>query len=171
MRLFHFTSSYRVTAILIDGIKFGDVATSVRGGFNAPWLTADGDWSNQRWNVSKVVDRTEVRIEVELEKGDSDLLHWLTLCQSVPVSEIWQEAYHRGCDARPWYVYTGIIPPNKIVSVSCKPGVEQRAGLRMDLEGVDLTSLRNGKYVVDNKAGDEIGLSGFINRWGMAKTR
>jgi len=113
MKLYHFTAEAYLERIKREGITRGDVATSPTGGFNAPWLTNDPSWESQRWQRGSILDKSEVRITVNIPDDDSKCVYWSTLAGALKVSSQWYLALDDagGGKSENWWVYRGTVPP------------------------------------------------------------
>ena len=115
--LYHFTSQYHLPLIEKEGfIARGDVPITPKGGYNAPWLTADGSWGHQGWIGGSGVLKNGVRFTVEVPEGHSSLHHWPGLARAEGMNTEWYRVLttpknpgeHLDPDA--WYVFKGRIP-------------------------------------------------------------
>lgn len=117
MRLYHFTSHLHLPSILANGITEGDVPISLDTGFNSPWLTTDPNPRRQVWTKGSFVDKTAVRLTVEIPDGDTRLHCWSDIVREFGVDPRWRRALGKGSDDTAWYIYENRIPLEMIVEV------------------------------------------------------
>jgi hypothetical protein len=92
MKRYHCTAKEFLPAILSAGSTQGDVATSPTGGFQAPWLTADPEPANQDWKRGAGVNKSAVRLTVDLPDHDPNLRHWPALARERRARWKWDKA-------------------------------------------------------------------------------
>jgi hypothetical protein len=113
LRLYHFTSELYLPAIIADGLRWGDVPTGAKTGFNAVWLTAVGESTVQQW-VART-DKNRIRLTLEFPDPDPLLIKWSDFKNSVETATY--EVLHRTgaglSDA--WYIYRGTLPWSRVV--------------------------------------------------------
>lgn len=123
-RMYHFTSMSVLPAILQSGIAKGDVPITPQGGFNAPWFTLDPAWECQGWATGSVLDKSEVRIAVDLPVCPL-LRHWPELANAEHMDPTWYHMlnYMGSPEKRVlgnpdnWYVFMGRVSPKWIHEV------------------------------------------------------
>ena len=119
--MYHFTSREQLLLIHKDQkILKGDVPLTPQGGYNAPWLTVDGEWGNQGWAKS-VLDKRAVRLTVQVPPDHPLLHHWHDICREHKVDDFWRQALAK-IDGVPmedvnWYVFHGAIPWSWVITV------------------------------------------------------
>ncbi|MDB4278131.1 hypothetical protein N9917_00875 [Deltaproteobacteria bacterium] len=123
---YHFTSRLYLPTILRKGIQKGDVATSPDMGFNAPWLTTNADYNAQGWCRSSFLDKTEVRLSVEIPDNDPNLWTWAKLIKEYEMDEFWVEALSIKIGQNPshWFIYMGGISPMRITEIRERQGLQ-----------------------------------------------
>ena len=119
--LFHFTSREMLETILQEGITKGDVATGPTTGFNAPWLTGDPSWERQCWAHGCLINKTAVRLIVEVPLGDKLLQSWHDLARIYEIDRSWFHALNKTDQADKWYIYKKVIPKDFIKGVDYNP--------------------------------------------------
>ena len=145
--LYHFTSDSFLPSIKRDGIWRGDVPTSSEGGFNAPWLTSDGSWPDQGWAADSPIDKSQVRLTLQVPDEDPKLVLWSTLAREEGVDPVWYNALDQagGGGSAAWSVYRGRIPWSWVTQTELRPDPEPK--LRQDLPagwGMGKTGLSRG---------------------------
>jgi hypothetical protein len=123
LTLYHFTSPEYLKSIKQHGIIKGDVPTSPVDGFNAPWLTDNDSWSMQSWSRGSVLDKSSVRMTVEVPVDDPNLVLWSELAEEENVTEAWYNILNEtaGGSAKHWYVYRGKVPVEWITQIEDRP--------------------------------------------------
>jgi hypothetical protein len=121
--LYHFTSDVFLPSIRKAGIWRGDVPTSSDGGFNAPWLTSDPEWSDQDWANDSILDKSKVRLTVDVPATDPNLHRWSTLARAEGVDPEWYNALDEagGGGSAAWFVYRGNIPRHWVTAIDHRP--------------------------------------------------
>ena len=120
--LYHFTSLMHLPLIEGSGyISRGDVPLTITGGFNAPWLTADPEAGNQKWSQGGDVNKTAVRLTIQIPVGHRCLHYWPELAHEEGVEPRWFDALARAQggksrDAYNWYIFKGRIPMSWVVA-------------------------------------------------------
>jgi len=136
--LYHFTSRWVLPRILQKGITRGDVPIHPGEtgnpedgiGFSAPWLTADKGWDEQlSWTALSILNKQEVRLTVEVEETDPNLISWEQLCEKYQIPGYWQSALRTDPDKHDWYIYLGGIPPQMIKQVEVLKGLRPLSAL------------------------------------------
>lgn len=148
--LYHFTKKSRVPSILTQGINRGDVAISVRGKIEAPWLTEDPVYANQHWmthsyriqgithvegvEVSPLhCDKAEARLTVRIPtSARRKLHHWLTWAPR-RVNRHWLAGLIEADGGEEWarfhWFYRGVVRPKWITAVDLmKPPSKEATG-------------------------------------------
>lgn len=129
-KLYHYTTRHYLNAILLNGIRKGDVALSPETGFNAPWLTSGPRFDRQPWSQGSRLDKTEIRLEVRVPAGDQNLRKWRSVATAHGVDDLWYEVTSTGVhDGHLWYLYMGVIPPDWIVDLVERPGIGPETGM------------------------------------------
>ena len=131
IQLFHYTSVFHAPLILEQGISRGEVPVSHTESTTGVSLTRDGIARRQAWcRTTRMicggdvlpVDKTAVRLTVQIPDDDPRLLPWKEAACRLGVTT----SYYRELDAsggggdRDWYVYFGVIPPEWITRVETK---------------------------------------------------
>jgi len=149
--LYHFTCAFHLPSINEDGLAIGDVHLTfggreklgTRGGPDPihPWFTDNPSWEAQRYlNVANLkgadVDKTGVRITVELDTDDPKLVPWSKL-RDTRLAEITDpkekkkyEAWFKTLEnnqAHHWYVYCGVVTPDKFKAIDRNPHLKPTA--------------------------------------------
>ena len=119
MRLYHFTSLFHLDVVQEHGLSRGDVPVSPFEGMNAVWLTTNPSKSSQNWKEGSAVDKTKVRITVEIQDSDPNLHKWSEFAKQEQVPDWWYKALHEtgGKGSDEWYIYEGVIPSSSFVSI------------------------------------------------------
>jgi hypothetical protein len=140
--LYHFTRQERLAPILREGITRGDVAIAPDKTLTAPWLTVEGDFSQQVWaplleqaNSFAEVEperalKTELRFTVVIPPGDiRHLHHWLTWAENQHINTPWLtsmiEADGGHAQASRHWFYKGVIKPEWITATELRDTPEQ----------------------------------------------
>jgi hypothetical protein len=126
--LFHFTCRERLSKILEEGITKGDVAISPDSGFQAPSLTGDCRWDRQNWAHPRdcIVNKTAVRLLVEIASDDPKLQSWHDVAVQYEMDRKWLKALAGNDDDQKWYIYNGIITPDMIKAVDYNPSLPDK---------------------------------------------
>jgi hypothetical protein len=122
MILYHYTSTYHLPTILKEGLARGDVPVTPQKGFNAVWFTTMNDAKPGEHGLSgSAVDKTSVRITVELDRRDPLLIKWGTFARKL--KPIWRRALESsgGDTHKTWYFYKGILIPEMFIDVCTRP--------------------------------------------------
>ena len=123
LQLYHFTSELYLAAIIADGLRWGDVPTGAKTGFNAVWLTAVGEPTVQQW-IGRT-DKNKIRMTIEFPDPDPLLIKWSEFKNNVETSTY--ERLHRTgaglSDA--WYIYRGTIAWSRVVEAIDTDGNEE----------------------------------------------
>ena len=123
--LYHFTSRWLLPRILREGISRGDVPITPTEAFCAPWLTDDPSWEHQGWKKGSFLDKTEVRITVEVDA--SKLKTWEEVIEDYRVARYWAAAMIKSGErqeGQTWYIHEGTIPRDAFMSVRVRAGLE-----------------------------------------------
>lgn len=118
--LYHFTSLLHLPRILQEGISRGEVPISPDERLNAPNLTTNGNPSAHRWAAGSGTDKTKVRLTVHVPEGDGRLEPWKDVCRRLRVERWWQRRLDPTGQARFWFIYWGVIPPEWIKLVELR---------------------------------------------------
>ncbi len=111
MKLFHFTSSTYLPAIALDGLQFGDVPTTPNEGFNAVWLTTGYQSRHQKWTANSRLNKSEIRLTVELPDHDPLLVKWSDFAKAGVDRDFYRCLDISGGGLSDcWYIYRGTIP-------------------------------------------------------------
>lgn len=122
--LYHFTARLYLPSILRNGINKGDVATAPDHGFNAPWLTTDPEFGSQPWDRGSFLDKTEVRLTVEVPEGDQNLWSWPYIAEKYNIDPIWLATMtHDGVKSNSWFARLGGIPLMWITEIKERKGL------------------------------------------------
>lgn len=119
MILYHYTSVFHLPGIIASqAIAKGDVPISEDKGFQAPWLTTNGDRS--KIVIPSNVCKTGARITVALPETDQSLIKWTDVIQRWKISPAYAEILNKtgGKDADSWYIYWGFIRREKWVEIA-----------------------------------------------------
>jgi len=102
---------------MTDGLKYGDVPTSVSTGINAPWLTSDYRSHRQVWSKGSSVDKRRIRLTVAVPEADTRLVKWSTFARQNQIDPKWYQHLNAagGGGSDWWYLYMGIVSPSWIV--------------------------------------------------------
>ena len=141
MRLFHFTATEHLQAILAEGLAKGDVPISPTEGVNAVWLTTDDDPDGHGLSDGRLLTREEraacarvlgreppenarflnkraVRIKVMIPSSDRRLVHWPKWARK-RLDRDWYSTLDRtgGGKSASWYLFFGCITPGQFLAV------------------------------------------------------
>ncbi len=122
--LYHYTSQLHLPMILEGGIARGDVSLTPETGYNAPWLTDDEDFHKQGW-AHGGVDKTKVRLSVDIP-ATSSLLHWWPeMAKAEGVPDFWYRTLDRvgSGGSNHWYVFKGHIPKTWISGITMRQDI------------------------------------------------
>jgi len=119
MRLYHFTSLFHLPMVQQFGLSRGDVPITPAGGTNAVWLTTDEQPSNQGWKSGSAVDKSKIRITVDIPDSDPNLHKWSDYAKREQMDPKWYDALNQtgGGGHDRWYLYEGVIMPAQFVSI------------------------------------------------------
>ncbi len=138
MKLYHFTNHVWLQRILKEGISRGDVPTTRTGGYNAVWLTSQGDAAAQKWTQG-ANGKQSVRLTVEMPDNDPLLKTWNEVCREHRVSGSWRKILNStgGNGDAHWHIYHGTIPPEWIAETTIlqQPTHHELEYMRADREG------------------------------------
>jgi hypothetical protein len=117
--LYHFTCRPWWHFIKTEGITRGEVPLSFRDVLQHPNLTSNPDPSAQRWGCNSGLNKTAVRITVEIPTGDINLISWRDLATRHKVDRRWYRALDEGggWEARNWWIYQGVVRPEWFTDV------------------------------------------------------
>jgi hypothetical protein len=149
MILYHFTSRAASSSILRTGLSRGSVPLAPGKDLNAAWLTSDGgpighglecggafmteEQRQQAYEWSGVLPPegarfpkdSSVRLTVEIADDDENLHRWLVWARLRLPAGMIPVLHPVGSNslrqAKSWFIYTGLIPPQAIVSVDEEP--------------------------------------------------
>lgn len=113
--MYHFTSHAHLPSVLEQGILRGDVPITSGGGFNAPWLTTDPSWGNQKWANGSAWDKAGIRFTVKLPKHSPLLHHWPDVASANEMDPFWFETLNKVGGESPethlnWWLFFAPIP-------------------------------------------------------------
>jgi hypothetical protein len=111
--LYHFTSGLHLGKILTSGaLSIGDVPTGPTTGYNALWFTEEPNINTSACMLASNVDKTTIRITVQLDKATPRLHYWRDVAPKIGVSSKLYRALDRTANytARYWWIYAGAIP-------------------------------------------------------------
>ena len=144
MTLYHFTSRWVLPRIMREGIVRGDVPIDPGDtgkpegglGFNAPWFTGAPEWDEQKeWTAFSILDKQEVRLTVEVEESDPNLLSWAQIAEKYRIPAYWQEALRTNPRKHvDWFIYLGGVHPSKIKKVDVRDGLKPLSSLDLPPE-------------------------------------
>ena len=112
MKLYHFTSIIHYDEMQkIGQMKpTGDVPITPGGGFRATWLTTDLNPKHQLWAKGSMLDKIQIRIEVNLKPDTEGLAYWPSLIPLFYMNESWVKALaEAGGNPKSWYIYVNYI--------------------------------------------------------------
>jgi hypothetical protein len=126
MIFYHFTNLLWLREIEKVGLNRGDIPASKTTMTNGVWLTTDGDCNNQGWagklkycpgNSGFIIDKTFVRLTINVSENDSLLISWSEYAMIAGVPKRWNRSLDRvgGKGSNNWYIYLGKIPIEKII--------------------------------------------------------
>ena len=149
MILYHFTSRAASSGILRTGLSRGSVPLAPGKDLNAIWLTSDGspnghglesggafmteEQRQQAYEWSGVLPPhgarfpkdSSVRLTVEITDEDENLHRWLAWARRRLPAGMIPVLHPVGSNslrqAKSWFIYTGLIPPEAIVRVDEEP--------------------------------------------------
>ncbi len=126
-RLFHFTALFHLPPILRAGITVGEVPLTWEDmtrppKLNAPNLTGSGNPAVQAWSRGCACNKTGVRITVDVPQPDPNLVRYLDLCKQHGTPPRMLRALDRYGQAKFWWIYLGVIPPDWFTAVEVWKG-------------------------------------------------
>lgn len=133
MRLYHYTCLFHLPPILQEGLKDGEIPVSATESAVGPNLTGSLNSLLQHWAVG-LLDKTKVRITVEVDEADPKLKKWKSLVKG---SRQWIKALDPYGQGKFWWVYFGIIPPSSFRTIE----LAAENGTYRVIEGEDLRDL------------------------------
>jgi hypothetical protein len=142
--LYHFTCRPWWHFIRQDGINRGDTPTSMTEGKNLPNLTSNPDPLAQAWSGpgEGFLNKTAVRIAVRVPLGDDLLIPYREFADLHGMDRrtyrLLDEA--GGWEAKNWWVYRGVVPPEWFVDVEFLDGDRIGDLERRALQVVEMSS-------------------------------
>jgi hypothetical protein len=108
--LYHFTGLISLPPVLRDGIKKGEVPVDPRKPRNAANLTTNSDPErNKHWNAGGAIDKTKVRITVEMPV--KSIISWREVREKFKVDPKWAKALDpHGEGKNWWFAFNGVSP-------------------------------------------------------------
>ncbi len=139
MIFYHFTSRYHLPFIFENGFSRGDVPLSKNTSTQAVNLTTDGRAHRQKYNRESSfvykgkkhkLDKSEIRITVNIPITDELLIHWPVFTQKMKMQESWLNHLYSKSDDNgiSWYLYFNKILPS-------------------EFEIIEINSNNNGKWL------------------------
>ena len=111
MELHHFTAKIYLPAIVADGLRYGDTPTSFSEGINAVNLTSDHRPHGQKWTARSTINKSEIRLTIEITNDDPLLIKWSHFAKSHVDPAFYKDLNGSGGGhADCWYLYRGVIP-------------------------------------------------------------
>ena len=164
MKLFHFTCLYHLPSICREGIAKGEVPLTAFRALNAPNLTSNPNPAAQHWTLGGVLDKTKVRIAVNIPDGDERLESWHKACERLRIERGVRRLLDRAGQGQGkfWFLFWGTIPPAWFDSVSLRNG-----STCVPLSGADLDTLceridkERVKIVTEEVDGMRVVVAGF----------
>jgi hypothetical protein len=119
--LYHFTDRAAWHFIKSEGITRGEVPLSATDVLQHPNLTSNPVPMSQRWACvgQTATNKTAVRIAVEIPPGDDRVMSWRDFATRSRVDRRWYRVLDEvgGWEARNWWIYLGIVPPEWFTDV------------------------------------------------------
>ncbi len=112
MRLYHFTSTWHIPAIIETGISQGEVPLrKADHGIKGVWLTTNNDNSKQDWIAGCSLDKAEIRISLTIDDAAPLLFKWDIFSKLVNIKKASLRSFNSyGDGAKHWWVYLGELP-------------------------------------------------------------
>ena len=171
VRLYHFTQSYCLEAILKYGVAVGDVvAANWDLGWNAPNLTANRFFHNPGNKQAAILKNDYLRLEIILEASDEKIIpmDWFDPNFAKSNTQVCIETgLENGIDngtLNEYYLYKGAVPPSAITKISkwnektqywdrlSKTEIEERCRERVSDKAINQTALV-GNYIDNDWTG------------------
>ncbi len=119
MKLYHFTARHHLPAIRAAGVlKVTESNMSKRrehAGPDVVWLTSNPEPAAHTWKVGSIVDKTEVRITVEVPKRAAH--RWREWARRRGIDREWMRVLASVGGSGSWYVVERPIPEAEWVAV------------------------------------------------------
>ena len=113
-----------------EGDYFWRCAYFSTRGFNAPWLTSDPSWVNQGWKEGSIIDKSAVRLTVEIpdEELDKRLFSWGVIAKTLKLDRRWCQTLDAvaGGGSSKWYIHLGTILPVQIIKIKFRKETETK---------------------------------------------
>jgi len=128
MKLYHFTPTLLLNAILKNGLTLGRLPIIDDNGrlraFMEPcqWLTNNGDWNSQSWATRELIkyDRTAFRLTIIIPKHHKEkLLKAIDYAPYLPKNS--QRLITDWPGSEHWYFFVGRIPRGWIRTIEQRP--------------------------------------------------
>jgi len=113
---YHFTSRYHLEAIRKSGLILPNGDSPLTPGSNGLrflWLTSDGEAKNQHWIYGSSVDKSEVRLNIQLDGGKPGLAYFPEVVAIFNLDDKWLEALDPSGHRKNWWVFTEPIAFNE----------------------------------------------------------
>jgi len=123
MKLYHFTCREHLPKILVEGLTRGEVPLGPSRTETAVWFTTvDHAEKGEHGLALSIYDKTAVRITVDIPSHDSKLHRWSHYAKFRKVHPYWYGILDKtgGGFSHTWFIYRGIILPNKFLDIYTK---------------------------------------------------
>jgi hypothetical protein len=156
MRLYHYTALLYLPDIMREGLTRGEVPLDLRGVLTGtspshPNLTGSANPAGQDRARGSALDKTKVRITVDVPDGDPLLVRWLDLCRQHRTPRDLIRRLDRHGQGKFWWIYRGVIAPDWFDAVR---EVDLGAGqVRDDLQRAPLAGDGPGEDLFRGHAG------------------
>jgi len=114
MMLYHFTSDRHINGISHYGLTVGDVPTSATRGRVGVWFTTAETSAGH--GLGGAADKTRFRLGVDLDSRHPCLHKWTEWAPANVDGGMLKGLHKTAENYRSWYVFFGVIPPEKILS-------------------------------------------------------
>ncbi len=164
MTFYHFTCLFHLPSILKSGLTMGEVPIEASPTPNAVNLTTNQNPDAQFWKRGSAMDKTKVRLTVQIPHDDASLMSSNNFCKQRGVSKQWQRAIDPYGQSKFWYLYFGPIPPTRIEKVEIMENGEYvlKCGTELN-DAIASIETESQKFVRD---GDFVRMrDGFHTSW------
>jgi hypothetical protein len=125
MRLYHFTCLFHLPEVLRDGLANGQFPVRPGLVLNAPGFTSNPSPQAQHWAAGSLVDKLKVRLEADVP--DDHREPWRPATKRLKVDRNFLRNLDTHGQGKFWYVYWGVVPASRILTVAVRSGPDYRS--------------------------------------------